>query len=54
MKDAQFERLNHTTRELPKGERKVHASINAAKHWSREKQIALDGGLGRGSVRVVT
>lgn len=52
MSAAQFERQNHTTRELPKGKRKVHDSINAAKRWSREKQIALDGGLGRGSIVV--
>ncbi len=54
MSTAQFERQNHTTRELPGGKRKKHESINAAKRWSHEKQIALDGALGIGSVRIAT
>ena len=54
MSNAQFDRQNHTTRALPAGKRKKHKSINAAKRWSREKQIALDGALGIGSVRIAT
>lgn len=53
MKKAKFERKDHTMRELPAGERKVFNSINAAKRESRKIQMNADGGLGRGTVRVV-
>ncbi len=52
MTTAQFERQNHTIKELPKGKRKAYPSINAAKRRSREIQIAEDGSLGLGSVVV--
>jgi len=53
MKESLFERQHHTTKDLATGKRTPHKSVNEAKRWSRKKQIALDGGLGHGSVRVV-
>ncbi len=52
MKKAQYERQNHTIKDLETGHREVYKTINEAKRWSADQQRILDGGLGLGSVRV--
>ena len=54
MKEAKFERLHHTIKDLETGHRQPLKTVNQAKKWSRKKQIELDGAMGRGSVRLAT
>jgi hypothetical protein len=54
MKIAKWERNHHTIKPLPNGARKPYKSVNEAKRRSRGLQLASDGALGRGSVRLAT
>ena len=51
MKTEQFYRIGRTIREIG-GKTTHHDSVNKAKRKSREIQLAEDGALGRGTVRV--
>ena len=52
MKDAKFERHHHTIKDLETGDRKPYPTVNQAKRVSRKIQLEMDGGLGRGAVRL--
>ncbi len=54
MNTAQFERRDGTILDLDTHQKTKHKSINAAKRWSRKKQLELEGVLGMGSVRAAT
>ena len=51
MKKQMFERKGRKVLDLTDHVTVDHKTVNAAKKWSRKKQIELDGALGRGSVR---
>ena len=53
MKEAAFERKGKNITDLESKKTVSHESINAAKRWSRAKQIEMDGRQGAGSVRRV-
>ena len=50
---AIYERKGAAIKDLRSGEIKDHKFINAAKRESRSLQVAADGALGRGSLKVV-
>jgi hypothetical protein len=53
MKEMKFMRKGKTIRNIEDGHDTVFNSISMAKRASRTLQIAEDGGMGRGSLRVV-
>lgn len=52
MKDPKFGRKGHMIEDVETGKMEQFKSVNTAKRESRARQMAHDGALGRGSVRL--